>query len=174
MAMKNKRKNVSVTTILISIIKQFLMFIRPVCRLVAMSYAVTFGYRHMRKLGAEIVCNAISTGSTFIAILISMHSFIGSGVYYFTLSIEKRLAIIWACDKGDWNHYLLYTELKDNLISQDHFARLLNNLASNSFGKFIQILLLLMCLAILLSLIIIFIQCIKQTSKNVKKANPLK
>ena len=66
MTMKNKRKNISAATILKSNIKRFLMFIRPVCRFVAMSYAVTFGYRRKKKLRAVIVYNITATVSTFI------------------------------------------------------------------------------------------------------------
>lgn len=182
MTMQNKRRNISATTILMNIIKRFLMFIRPACQLVAMSYAVTFGYRHMRKLAAEIVYNIIAAVSTLIAIFIAMHSFIGCGFCYFSLSFEKRLAILWASDKGDWSHwmtggrYLLCRDLKNDLISQDSFARLLNNLALNGFGKIIQVILLSICFAIFVALTIILLACIKRFFENVVtifKKNPL-
>lgn len=174
MTMQNKRK-ISATTILMNIIKRFLIFIRPACQFIALSYAVTLGYRRVKRLEIEILYNISSVFYTVIILKMTIRSFIGSGLYYLSLSFEKRLSILWASDKGDWSHwmtgerYLLCRDLKNDLISQDSFARLLNNLASNGFfGKLIQILLLLMCLAIFSSLIVLLLKCLKHFANTIK------
>lgn len=104
------------------------------------------------KLNVRATFSAIATAiSCGVCYRLMQGSMIKTGINYAFLSLSKR-SIINEGYATNWKPYIVdafndVTAKKANLIATDGFAGFLNKLASNGFGKILQVLLIVLCFA---------------------------
>ena len=155
-------------------IKQVETFVKEFAQIIGLIYSVALGHQKRIKLGARSACSLLASLMTagVIALLVR-GSMIWSGCLYFIASVEKRLAIAWATQSGNWYNWLtgarytLFAEMKEDLIASDRFAKFLNDLAAvGGIMKLVQVLLLIACIATMLFLLYVLFKCLVHFAKS--------
>jgi hypothetical protein len=127
---------------------------------------------------SRIICSLLIFLLTTVSLIaiIKFNFFIWTGVKYTLYSIEKHIAIMWASEKGDWNHlltgarYELFKAAKSDLIASDKFASMISNLANYGIiAKLFQVIILVACNVAFIGLIIIDYKCLYTFWGSLKK-----